>query len=113
MIWLTPGAFAALVLLAGPMAVHLLARRQARRVVFPAVHFVRATNAAAVTLRRPSDIGLLLLRLAIVAVAVVAAARPLVMTPWRLARWNARVSRVVVLDTSRSMSATDAGERLA
>jgi aerotolerance regulator-like protein len=113
MIWLAPGAFAALVLLAGPLIVHLLARRNARRLVFPATHFVRATKAATVALRRPSDIGLLLLRLAIVAVAVLAAAGPLVMTPWRLARWNARVSRAVVVDTSRGMSAPDAATRLA
>src|SRR5688572_31557295 len=59
--------------------------------------------AAAVTLRRPSDIGLLILRLAIVAAAVLAAAQPLLIASWRLAGWNARLSRAVVLDTSRSM----------
>ena len=113
MIWLTPGAFAALLLLAAPVAVHMLARRNARRLIFPATHFVRPMPAAAVTLRRPSDIRLLLLRLAIVAVAVLAAAGPLVLTPWRLAQWNARVSRAVVLDTSRSMTSTDVAARLA
>jgi hypothetical protein len=104
MIWLAPGAFVGLLLLAGPVAVHLLARRSARRLIFPATHFVPAMPAAAVTLRRPSDIGLLILRLAIVAAAVVAAAQPLVMTSWRLAGWNGRLSRAVVLDTSRSMA---------
>jgi hypothetical protein len=113
MTWLAPGAFAALVLLAGPVLVHMLARRNARRLVFPATHFVRATQAAAVRLRRPSDIGLLLLRLAIVAAAVLAAAQPLVMTPWRLARWNARVTRAVVVDTSRSMPDPGVAARLA
>ena len=113
MVWLVPGAFAALLLLGGPIAVHLLARRNARRLTFPATHFIRATQAAAVTLRRPSDIGLLLLRLAIVAIAVLAAAGPLVLTPWRTATWNARVSRAVVLDTSRSMVSADVPGRLA
>ena len=103
MTWLAPGAFMALVLLAGPAIVHMLARRNARRVVFPATHFVRAAPAAAVRLRRPSDLGLLLLRLAIVAAAILAAAQPLVLTPWRQARWNARVARAVVVDTSRSI----------
>src|SRR4030095_11597275 len=70
MTWLAPGAFAALALVAGPVLVHLLAPRNARRLIFPATHFVRATQSAAVRLRRPSDIGLLLLRLAIVATAV-------------------------------------------
>ena len=113
MTWLAPGAFAALILLAGPVVVHLLARRNARRLVFPATHFVRAAQAAAVKPRRPSDLGLLLLRLAIVAVAVLAAARPLVMTPWKLARWNARVSRAVVVDTSRSVLERGVGDQLA
>lgn len=113
MTWLAPGAFAALALLAGPVIVHLLARQHARRLIFPATHFVPATQAAAVTLRRPSDIGLLLLRLAMVAAAILAAAQPLILTPWRLARWNARVSRAVVVDSSRSVPAPDVASRLA
>jgi hypothetical protein len=100
MAWLAPGAFAGLILLIGPVIVHLLARRNARRVIFPATHFVRAAPAAAVRPRRPSDIGLLILRLAIVTTAVLAAAQPLVMTRWRLARWNARAARAVLVDTS-------------
>jgi hypothetical protein len=114
--WLAPGAFAALALLAGPLIVHLLARRSARRVVFPATHFVRATQAAAVRFRRPSDIGLLLLRFAIVGSAVVAVAQPVVLTRWRAARWDTRLSRAIVVDTSRSMlrnSAADVASRLA
>ena len=112
MTWLAPGAFAALALVAGPVLVHLLARRNARRLIFPATHFVRATQSAAVRLRRPSDIGLLLLRLAIVATAVLAAAQPLVVTPWRLARWNARVSRAVIVDTSRGLASPGVAPRL-
>jgi hypothetical protein len=113
MTWLAPAAFAALALLAGPVIVHWLARRRAPRVIFPATHFVRATQSAAVRLRRPSDIGLLLLRLAIVGAAVLAAAQPLVLTPWRLARWNARVSRAVIVDQSRGLSAPGVASRLA
>jgi hypothetical protein len=113
MTWLTPGAFAALALLAGPLIVHLLARRHARRLIFPATHFVPAAKSAAVRLRRPSDIGLLLLRLAIVAAAVFAAAQPLVVTPWRLARWNARASRAVIVDTSRGLASPGVASRLA
>jgi Aerotolerance regulator N-terminal len=112
MTWLAPGAFAALALVAGPVLVHLLARRNARRLIFPATHFVRATQSAAVRLRRPSDIGLLLLRLAIVATAVLAAAQPLVITRWRLARWNARVSRAVIVDASRGLAAPGMASRL-
>ena len=104
MTWPRRGAFAGLLLLAGPVLVHLLAAAErAAACMFPATHFVRATRAAAVRLRRPSDIGLLLLRLAIVAAAVLAAAQPLVLTPWRLAQWNTRVSRAVIVETSRGL----------
>lgn len=113
MLWLVPRALAGLALLAGPLLVHLLARRNARRVVFPAAHFVRRMDAAAVRLRRPSDLALLLLRLGIVLAAVCATAQPVLVTSSRVARWNARVSRAVLLDTSRSMPAPDAASRLA
>ena len=109
--WLAPLGFAAFALLAGPVVVHLLARRNARRLVFPATHFVRATQAAAVKFRRPSDLGLLLVRLAIVSCAVLAVAQPVVMTRWRVARWDARTSRAIVVDTSRSMTRDAAAER--
>jgi hypothetical protein len=113
MTWLAPGAFAALALLAGPLIVHLLARRNARRVVFPAMHFVPPAQAASVRLRRPSDIGLLLLRLAIVTIAVIAAAQPLLLTRWRLAQWNGRLTRAVVVDTSANVPAPEIASQLA
>ena len=84
---------------AGPAIVHMLRGGTRAGVVFPATHFLPAAPAAAVRLRRPSDLGLLLLRIAIVAAAVLAAAQPLVMTPWRQAQWNTRVARAVVVDT--------------
>ena len=113
MMWLAPWAFAAAVLLAGPVLVHMLLRRNARRVIFPATHFLTATRAAAVRFRRPSDVWLLLLRLLIVAAAVAATARPLFLTPWRVAQWDGRTSRAVVVDTSRGMPAPDIAAGLA
>jgi hypothetical protein len=111
--WLAPGAVAALALLAGPLVVHLLARRHARRVVFPAAHFVRPAHAAAVRLRHPTDLGLLALRLAIVGAAIAAAAHPVLVTPGRVSRWDERTSRAVIVDTSRSMPSPDAAAALA
>jgi hypothetical protein len=113
MIWLLPGALAGLVLLAGPLAVHLLTRRQARRVPFPTIRFLREVRSTAVRLRRPNDLGLLLVRLAVVALAIFAAARPLVLVPARVARWNARVARVLVVDRSPSMQPADSTGRRA
>ena len=113
MVWLAPGAFAALALLAGPLIVHLLARRNTRRLVFPATHFVPRSEAAAIRPRRPTDVALLLLRMAIVTAAVLAVAQPLILAQWRTARWNARLARAVVVDTSRSVAEPAIASRLA
>jgi Aerotolerance regulator N-terminal len=108
MVWLLPAALAGLALVAGPIAIHLLTRRHARRVKFPTIRFLRAAKPAAVRFRRPSDVTLLAVRIAIVAAAVVAAAQPLILTPWRVSKWNARTVRALVIDTSPSMRRTDA-----
>ena len=96
--WLNPAALAGLALLAGPVLVHLLLRHRAERVLFPSLRFVRPSRTAAVRLRLPSDLALLLLRMAIVAVAIAAAAQPLLLVPSRLRAWNARMARVIVVD---------------
>jgi hypothetical protein len=113
MVWLAPAAFAALALLAAPLIVHLLARRNTRRLVFPATHFVPRSEAAALRLRRPTDIALLLVRMAIVTAAVLAVAQPVFLPRWRVARWNARLARAVVVDTSRSVADAAIASRLA
>ncbi|HET7698482.1 MAG TPA: BatA domain-containing protein [Vicinamibacterales bacterium] len=110
---LAPWAAAGAILLAGPLLVHMLLRRNARRLIFPAAHFLPATRAAAVRLRRPSDVGLLVLRMAIAGAAIAAALQPIVITPQRVSRWNARVIRAVVVDTSASAAAGGDGARLA
>jgi hypothetical protein len=103
MSWLNPAALTGLVVLAGPVVVHLLLRHRARRVAFPSLRFVRASRTAAARLRLPSDPLLLFLRLAIVGLAVVALAQPVVLVPARVATWNARVARAIVVDVSDSM----------
>lgn len=102
--WLAPGALVGLGLLVGPILVHLLLRHRAARVPFPSLRFVRTARTAAARFRVPSDALLLVLRLAIAGQAVVALAQPIVMTPGRLAAWNARVARAVVVDVSESMT---------
>ena len=104
--WLNPAALAGLVLLAGPVLVHLLLRHRAVRVPFPSLRFVRPSRTSAVRVRLPSDFALLLLRMGIVALAVAALAQPLLIVPSRLAGWNARMARVVVVDVSDSMRAS-------
>ena len=113
-VWLAPVALAAFALVAAPVLVHLLARRHAERVPFPAVHFVRPSRAAAVRLRAPSDLPLMLVRMTAVGAAALAVAQPVLTTRARIAGWNARTVRAVVLDTSRSMLADgNTGPRLA
>ena len=105
--WLNPAAFAALALLAGPVLVHLLLRHRAERVLFPSLRFVRPSRTAAVRLRLPSDLALLLLRVTIVALAVAALAQPLLFVGPRVAAWNARTARAIVVDVSDSMQASE------
>lgn len=111
--WTTPWALAGLLLIAGPLVVHMLLRRNARRIVFPTTKFLPRTRASAVRFRRPSDVGLLFLRGAIVMAAVLACAQPVLLSAWRTGRWNQRTARAVVVDTSRSMPAEPQTARLA
>lgn len=108
MIWNHPAALAGLALVAAPLLVHLLVRRHATRIVFPAMRFVPAVRAAAVRLRAPADPGLLLLRMVIVAAAAVAAAQPLLKTAARQRAWDSRIARAVIVDTSASVPSADA-----
>lgn len=101
--WLNPGAWVGLAVLAGPVLVHLLLRHRAARILFPSLRFVRASRTAAVRLRPPSDWLLLALRLATLGLAVLALTQPLLLAPARVAAWNARLARAVVVDVSDSM----------
>ena len=101
--WTNPTAFWAFALLAGPLIVHLLRRHRAERVPFPSLRFVRATEIAAVRVRRPSDPWMLLVRAGAIGVAVCALAGPIVLTQGRLSHWNSLTARAVVIDTSDSM----------
>jgi aerotolerance regulator-like protein len=101
--WLTPAAFYGLLLAAVPLIVHLLRTRRAERVTFPTVRFLEPSISAAVRLRTPADWILLALRTAIVVSAVGALAQPIWLSSSRLALWNERTSRAVVVDVSESM----------
>lgn len=102
--WQNPAAFVALVALAGPAVIHLLQRRRATRVLFPTDRFIRASPTGAVRLHAPDDRLLLLLRLAIMTLAVCAVAQPVVLTSGRMRAWDSTVARAVVVDVSDSMA---------
>jgi hypothetical protein len=103
MVWLDAAALWTLALVAGPVIVHLLRSRRAPRIDFPSLRFVRPATASSVRLRLPSDWLLLILRCTIVGLAACAIAQPLVVTAARLAEWNGRTVRAVIVDTSDSM----------
>jgi hypothetical protein len=105
--WQNAAAFWALPLAAVPIVIHLLRTHHAKRVAFPSLRFVQPSRTAAVRMRLPSDALLLLVRIAIVALAVGALARPIVLTEARTAAWNARTARVAVVDISDSMRVAD------
>ena len=104
--WLYPAALAGLLAVAGPVIVHLLRRAHARQVIVPTVRFFPATRESAVRMKAPSDVGLLLVRMAIVASAALALARPLWLTDARRDAWDARIARVIVVDETQPL-ATD------
>jgi aerotolerance regulator-like protein len=111
--WLNPAALVGLIAVAGPILVHFLRRQRAARIAFPSLRFIDPSRTAAVRLRVPSDLLLLVVRLGIVALAAAALAQPVVVTGSRLGTWNARVARAVVVDGSDSMRAADGQARTA
>jgi aerotolerance regulator-like protein len=108
MIWLVPTAWVGLAALVVPFVVHLLAHRRAEPLPFPTLRFVRATRLAAIRRRALTDVSLLALRVAMLAVAVAAAAGPLLVTSARREAWNARVVRAVIAPPSAPVDAGDA-----
>jgi hypothetical protein len=81
-------------------------------VPFPSLRFVRSSRTAAARLRVPSDLLLLVLRLAIISTAVIALAQPLLITSGGLAAWNTQIARAILLDRSESMKPlTEAAQR--
>jgi hypothetical protein len=96
MAWLNASALWGLALVAIPIAIHLLVREQTRTVAYPSLRFVRDTALAAFRRRAIQDAVLLLCRSAILAVAVLAIAGPIMQTASRTAAYAQRISRAIV-----------------
>lgn len=73
---LSPWALVGLIAIAGPIAAHLLARRPPKTLRFPNLRFLPPTVPTPVTRHRLADHGLLVLRIAVIALAVFALAGP-------------------------------------
>jgi hypothetical protein len=102
-----PWALWGLLLLAGPVLVHLLSRRTATRRRFPTLRFLAAARLQPVSRRTLDDRALLALRLLIVALAVLAWARPQRDVPSSAGgRTAINDAMVLLVDTSASMQRT-------
>ena len=109
MAFLTPlfllGALGAAV----PFVLHLFAREAAPRLPFSAVRFLRATLAEQTRRKRVSDVLLLLVRIAAIALLAIAFARPFFAGG---ASAGPRQVRVIAVDRSFSLSAQDTWRRV-
>jgi hypothetical protein len=103
--WLNPSAVVAMIAVAVPLVIHLLLRQRRRRIVVPSVRFIRRSDESSLRMRAPSDLVLLAVRSAIVALAALALLQPLILTAARRSMWAGRVARAVVVDTSDSVDA--------
>ena len=98
--WQNPWAWVGLLTLVLPILVHLFSRRPARVEPFPSLRFLDVSRLLPTRRTRLSDLPLLLVRLAILIVAVAALAQPL----WRAnaGASASQVARAIVVDTHPS-----------
>jgi len=107
MILANPWALSGLALAAVPLIIHLIGRHRARVLKFPSLRFLAASRLTPTRRTRPSDLALLVVRLAIVVAAVVAMSQPRFETPTRIAAreqtFGRLRARAIIVDTSMSM----------
>ena len=103
--WLLPAALAGTALVMLPIAIHLLVRQHARIQLYPSLRFLRETQLAAFRRMTIQDAALLLCRAAIIALAAIALAGPVLQTPARTAGYANRVSRAAVAIDQRPILA--------
>jgi len=107
MMFAAPWALWGMLLLAGPLLVHLLSRRTATRRLFPTLRFLDHARLQPVSRRTLDDRALLALRLGILALAALALSRPQWTDPVRAgARTPTDQAMVLLVDTSASMQRT-------
>src|SRR5215813_4929393 len=104
MSFLNPAFLSALALVSIPLIIHLIRRRKLRVVPWAAMEFLRQSQKKQRRRLRIEELILLALRMLIVALAVLAFARPVLRALGvPLLSQNARVYAILVLDNSFSM----------
>jgi hypothetical protein len=102
-IWLNAWALIGLAGVALPVLIHLLARGHAKTYRFPSLRFLDTSRLLPTRRSRVQDPFLLALRCAIVALAALALAQPVLLTARRKRAIERGVARAIVVDTSASM----------
>jgi hypothetical protein len=97
MTWAIPAAWALAAAVVLPLVAHLWSRRTPRSLPFPTLRFLPAASPVSRRLRTVQDWPLFLLRAAIVVAVGAAAAGPTIATRGRVAGWQARLHRIVVV----------------
>ncbi|HZO86756.1 MAG TPA: BatA domain-containing protein [Chthonomonadaceae bacterium] len=111
MSFLNPGFLSALALVTVPLLIHLLRRRKLKVVRWAAMEFLRQSQRRQRRRLRIEELILLALRMLIIALAVLAFARPVLRALGvPLLSQNARIYAVLVLDNSFSMDHQGAGD---
>lgn len=105
--WLQPAAWWGVIAIAVPILIHLLVRRESRRLLFPSLRFLRTTAVASWRRQFVSDWPLLIIRVLILAVSVAALAAPVLVSDARREQWQERLARAIVL--VQPMVSADAG----
>jgi hypothetical protein len=90
-----------------PLAIHLIRRQRAERVVLPTARFLKRAPKKLVYFQRIQQWLLLLLRIAIAGLLAVAFARPIITGAYSQLVGTAPQSLVILLDTSMSMQYAD------
>ncbi len=98
MVWLQPAAWLGLVAVGAPLLIHLLAHRRSEPLAFPTLQFLQPTRLASIRRHALDDLGLLLVRTALLAAAVGAFAGPFLTSAARRASWDRRLARAIVVD---------------
>lgn len=104
--FLAPLALAALGLVAAPIVIHMLRRSKSKRLDFPDLRFLRETPSLVRRLTPPNRRWLLALRVLVIALIALAAARPALTG----GAADAATATVVLIDGSASMSKPEARE---
>lgn len=104
MLWLVP-------LAALPVVFHLLLKRKQQRTVFSTLMFFQRVDPRLSSRRRLRELLLLAARVALIALLMLALARPLVSLPGRIPGLSADAAVVLLVDNSASMRGGAAGAR--